>query len=75
MSNQSTALTERQSLVMDTLGNHITEWGYPPTVVEMAEIIGISPAGIQGHLKILDRKGFISLRPFKSRAIKILKYA
>lgn len=74
MNNQA-ALTERQSLVMDTLGSYIAEWGCPPTVAEIAEAIGISRSGIQGHLTVLDRKGYISLRPFKSRSIRILKHA
>ena len=66
-------LTERQQQVLDFIACHIHDRGIPPTVREIWEHFGItSPNGVVGHIKTLERKGYIEHMPDTSRGIRIL---
>ena len=48
-------LTERQNEVLDVIKKYIADNGYPPTVREIGDILGLSsPATIQVHFDNLD---------------------
>jgi repressor LexA len=65
-------LTRRQRMVLDTITSVMTDRGYPPTIREIGEALGIkSTNGVNDHLKALERKGFLSRDRSKSRAIRI----
>ncbi|HFK1726923.1 winged helix-turn-helix transcriptional regulator [Bacillus cereus] len=67
-------LTTRQSQILNYLQQRIQEYGYPPSIREIGEGIGISsPSTIHSHLLKLEEKGFIQRDQSKPRAIKILK--
>lgn len=64
-------LTERQQEVLEFIEDRIREWGYPPTIREIGEHLGIrSTNGVADHLKALKRKGFLNQDSMKSRALK-----
>lgn len=64
-------LTKRQQLVLQYIIEHIEEWGYPPTIREIGDHLGIkSTNGVNDHLKALERKGYLIRQDAKSRAIK-----
>lgn len=64
-------LTKRQQLVLQYIIEHIEEWGYPPTIREIGDHLGIkSTNGVNDHLKALERKGYVIRQDAKSRAIK-----
>ena len=66
-------LTPRQRKVLDFLIEHVRSRGYPPTIREIANHIGITgPKGAKKFLDILERKGYISRISKGSRAIEIL---
>lgn len=66
-------LTERQGKIFDFILSNITRFGYPPTIPEIQEKFCFrSPNAVQDHLEALERKGYISRRPHKSRGIEIL---
>lgn len=66
------ALTHRQQLALDLVRKSIAERGYPPTLREIGEAMGIrSTNGVNDHLHALERKGYISRSDLKSRAIKL----
>ena len=66
-------LTERQRKIFDFILSNITKFGYPPTIPEIQEKFSFkSPNAAQDHLEALERKGYISRRPYKSRGIEIL---
>lgn len=65
-------LTGRQAEVMDFLRLYVKEHGYPPTMREIAGRFGFTWPAARGHLAALGKKGYIRLRPLKSRAIEIL---
>ncbi|MGO5005116.1 LexA repressor [Bacillus wiedmannii] len=67
-------LTTRQSQVLNFLQKRIQEYGYPPSIREIGDSMGISsPSTIHSHLLKLEEKGFIQRDHSKPRAIKILK--
>jgi repressor LexA len=70
MSDRS-ALTDRQRQVLDYITASITERGYPPTLREIGEKLGIrSTNGVNDHLKALEKKGYLAREDLKSRALR-----
>lgn len=64
------ALTDRQLEVLRFIARQIEECGYPPTIREIGEALDIrSTNGVNDHLKALERKGFLTRDPVKSRAL------
>jgi repressor LexA len=63
-------LTDRQREVLRFVAQQIEECGYPPTIREIGEALDIrSTNGVNDHLKALERKGFLTRDPVKSRAL------
>jgi len=63
-------LTDRQLEVLRFIAQQIEECGYPPTIREIGEALDIrSTNGVNDHLKALERKGFLTRDPVKSRAL------
>lgn len=66
-------LTEKQQVIYDFIKKTILERGYPPSVREICEAIGLrSTSTVHGHLERLEKKGLIRRDPTKPRAIEIL---
>lgn len=66
-------LTKRQAAVLDFIIDRIDEDGYPPTIREIGDHLGIkSTNGVNDHLKALERKGYLEREDGKSRALKPL---
>ncbi|MCI8588130.1 MAG: transcriptional repressor LexA [Bacilli bacterium] len=66
-------LTERQAEILKALKQIMAEKGYPPTVRELGEIVGLSsPATTQFHLNKLEEKGYIKKDNSKNRTIELL---
>jgi repressor LexA len=65
-----TGLTDRQLEVLRFIARQIEEDGYPPTIREIGEALDIrSTNGVNDHLKALERKGYLTRDPVKSRAL------
>jgi repressor LexA len=63
-------LTDRQLEVLRFIARQIDDAGYPPTIREIGEALDIrSTNGVNDHLKALERKGFLTRDPVKSRAL------
>ncbi len=66
-------LTPRQQEILTLLRQHIQTEGYPPTLAELAQRLGVRSAnGVRDHLRALERKGFIQLQTGASRGIRLL---
>lgn len=65
-------LTEKQAKIMDYIREHVLEQGYPPTMREMGQHFGFTWAAAKGHLRALERKGYIRITPNTSRGIEVL---
>lgn len=68
-------LTEREHRVLDFLKDTIVKKGYPPTVREIGEYIGVrSTSTVHKDLAALQHKGFIVKDPAKPRTIEIVGF-
>jgi len=64
------ATTERQRRILEVIREFTEEQGYPPSVREIGERVGLSSSStVQSHLKTLERRGLIQRDPTKPRAL------
>jgi repressor LexA len=64
-------LTERQKAVLDFIVESIQDRGYPPTLREIGNHLGIrSTNGVNDHLRALERKGYLTREDMKSRTLR-----
>jgi repressor LexA len=65
-------LTDRQRQIWEFLGSYVDEHGYPPTVREIGEAVGLaSPSTVHAHLANLERAGLLKRDPTKPRALEL----
>src|SRR5688500_15253805 len=66
-------LTERQRQILDFLTSYVEAHGYPPTVREIGEAVGLaSPSTVHAHLANLERAGLLKRDPTKPRALDLI---
>ncbi len=66
-------LTERQQQIWNYLVEYVDRHGYPPTVREIGERVGLaSPSTVHAHLANLERAGLLRRDPTKPRALELL---
>jgi repressor LexA len=66
-------LTGRQQEIWDFLVEYVDRHGYPPTVREIGEEVGLaSPSTVHAHLANLERAGYLKRDPTKPRALELL---
>ena len=66
------ALTDRQREILDYIVRQQAERGYPPSVREIGEAVGLtSPSTVHSHLATLQRRGYLRRDPTKPRAIEV----
>jgi repressor LexA len=65
-------ISRKQQEILDYLKEEILSKGYPPTVREICEKVGLrSTSSVHSHLNTLERNGYIRRDPTKPRAIEI----
>ncbi|MBM7572119.1 transcriptional repressor LexA [Aquibacillus albus] len=68
-----TKLSKRQLAILEYIKEQVLEKGYPPSVREIGEAVGLaSSSTVHGHLSRLEKKGYIRRDPTKPRAIEVL---
>jgi len=66
-------LTPRQRRVLETIRRSVEDRGYPPTMREIGEAVGLaSPSSVKHQLTTLERKGFLRRDPNRPRAIEVV---
>jgi repressor LexA len=71
--NQLKKVSKRQEDILTFIKNEVRKKGYPPSVREIGEAVGLaSSSTVHGHLERLESKGLIRRDPTKPRAIEIL---
>jgi repressor LexA len=66
-------LTTRQQEIWQFLAEYVDEHGYPPTVREIGNAVGLaSPSTVHAHLANLERAGLLRRDPTKPRAIELV---
>src|SRR5262245_8865962 len=65
-------LTARQQEIWQFLVGYVDDHGYPPTVREIGEAVGLaSPSTVHAHLANLERAGLLRRDPTKPRALEL----
>ncbi|MGB4592953.1 MAG: transcriptional repressor LexA [Coriobacteriia bacterium] len=68
-------LTRRQRQILDFIRAEIHRRGFPPSVREIGEAVGLSSSStVHSHLAALEAKGLIRRDPSKPRALEVLDY-
>src|SRR5664279_5699600 len=66
-------LTARQQEIWNFLVEYVDRHGYPPTVREIGERVGLaSPSTVHAHLANLERAGLLRRDPTKPRALELI---
>ena len=69
----STELTARQREIWSFVLDYSDRHGYPPTVREIGEAVGLaSPSTVHAHLANLERAGLLRRDPTKPRALELI---
>ena len=64
--------TPRQKQVLNIIARHLQNYGYPPSLREIAAGLGVKNVfGIQRHLDALEKKGLLSRSGGSSRGIRL----
>ncbi len=67
-------LSTRQQEILQLIRTKVAERGYPPSVREIGEILGLrSPSTVHSHLSSLVRSGYLRRDPSKPRAIEVVE--
>ena len=68
----SESLTSRQRAILEFIDSNMRERGYPPSVREIGEAVGLnSPATVHNHLATLQKLGYLRRDPTKPRALEV----
>lgn len=66
-------LTPRQRRILEVVREAVENRGYPPSIREMGEAVGLASSSSVAHqLKVLEQKGFIRRDPNRPRALEVL---
>lgn len=66
-------LTTRQQEILDYIKKEVQKKGYPPSVREIGEAVGLSSSSsVHAHLEKLEEMGYLRRDPTKPRAIEVL---
>ena len=68
-----TDISARQQEILDYIRDTVADRGYPPSVREIGEAVGLSsPSTVHSHLSTLEATGHLRRDPTKPRAIEVL---
>lgn len=66
-------LSKRQQMILDFIKSEVEVKGYPPSVREIAQAVGLkSSSTVHGHLARIEKKGYIRRDPTKPRTIEVV---
>src|SRR3954469_24264655 len=68
----ATGLTPRQRRVLEVIRDSVERRGYPPSMREIGEAVGLtSTSSVSHQLATLERKGFLRRDPNRPRAVEV----
>src|SRR6266699_1878208 len=68
----ATGLTPRQQRVLATIKAAIEKRGYPPSMREIGQAVGLTSSSSVAHqLRVLEEKGFLKRDPNRPRALSV----
>jgi repressor LexA len=70
--SRDTALTERQRTILDVIRSSVTTRGYPPSIREIGDAVGLTSTSSVAHqLRTLERKGYLRRDANRPRAVDV----
>ena len=70
---RTAVLTRRQRLVLETINEAVAARGYPPSMREIGDAVGLTSSSSVAHqLQTLERKGFLRRDPKRPRAMEVV---
>ena len=70
----TTKLSARQRRMLNMIRDFVGEYGYPPTIRQIGEVVGISSTSVVSYnLGVLQRKGFLARDPEGSRGLRLVE--
>ena len=70
---RTSGLTRRQRLILETINDAVATHGYPPTMREIGDAVGLTSSSSVAHqLQSLERKGFLRRDPKRPRAMEVV---
>ena len=70
--SEAAPLTPRQQQILEFVDQEVRRRGYPPSVREIGEAVGLSSSStVHAHLAALQDKGYLRRDPTKPRAIEV----
>ena len=70
--SDTASITPRQQRILDFIAGTVRERGYPPTVREIGEAVGLtSSSSVHAQLENLERMGLLTKDPTKPRAMTL----
>ena len=66
-------ITDPQRRTLKEIRQFLNQRGFPPTIKELADILGISHASAHGQVNQLVRKGYLRREPRKARGLAIIR--
>ncbi|WP_445169819.1 transcriptional repressor LexA [Mycolicibacterium sp. Dal123E01] len=71
-SGTDSALTERQRTILDVIRASVTTRGYPPSIREIGDAVGLTSTSSVAHqLRTLERKGYLRRDANRPRAVDV----
>ena len=68
----ATGLTPRQQRVLSVIKDSIERRGYPPSMREIGELVGLTSSSSVAHqLRVLEEKGYLKRDPHRPRALSV----
>ena len=68
----SPSLTPRQRKVLEVIRDHVERAGYPPSVREIGDAVGLTSTSSVAHqMRVLEKKGFLRRDPHRPRALDV----
>ena len=65
-------LTQRQRRILDVIRASVTDRGYPPSIREIGDAVGLTSTSSVAHqLRTLERKGYLRRDPNRPRAVDV----
>src|SRR6476660_7950960 len=66
-------LTVRQRRVLEVIRNAVDRRGYPPSMREIGQAVGLtSPSSVSHQLNALEKKGYLRRDPNRPRALEVV---
>jgi repressor LexA len=70
---RTAGLSRRQRLILETINEAVAAHGYPPTMREIGDAVGLTSSSSVAHqLQSLERKGFLRRDPKRPRAMEVV---